>query len=570
MKSLRPSISYLVLLLSFACKDAELSLDAFPVVEMVSANAFVDGARFSATIISKGSQPILKYGFIWSEDSTKSYDLWANMMREGDPDSTTFSSNITYDLKPDMIYYVRPLMITSNFKVVGNVRTFKSNGSRPPIVKDFYPKKGVDFTTVTLLGENFSSRTEHVRISINDINTTIISSSKDSITFQIPKNQLYGAVKIKLECNELETVTSEDFILSRPTINILEKKSGKPSEEVSIFGEFFTSGDLLTSIYLGTYNIKIISKSESEIRIKIPTLFNHSQSEISILPLKIIVGERESLDTTFLEVLPNWEKRSETLFNYPNISYSGFSYQDDLYIYEPSDNQVYKFANETWEPYVLFPGTQPLLENAFFVLDGKLYSFGGRRTSSQVWTFDFALKKWEQLPPLPFELVEKDSTVVFITEDRFYFITRNRQVWKYDESKPTRLRDFPVSEPASIYSMNIQSDVHVLTSNRTFKYTPTDDTWAELNPNSAVKKYSSCVTFNSGDRQLAICDALLYEYFPNSDSWAIIDIIPVCNESFGSDGRSTILSTFQVNSQAYLLSNWFYKPCGAATLFSFR
>ncbi len=198
------------MILLVKCKDAEIKPGEFHLTKMKDIQTSSSGAELIAEIISEGTSPITRIGFIWSEGlSIDSASLYIKES-DSDPGSGIFSATVTSDLTQGQIYTVKPFIQTEKNLIIGDFMRFKGEGSKPPVIHDFFPKNGLSGDTITLVGDNFSHSLSRIKVKVGNDQTIVISTDGKIIKFFLPRRLGFGEVPLTLISGEFE-IYGDDF-----------------------------------------------------------------------------------------------------------------------------------------------------------------------------------------------------------------------------------------------------------------------------------------------------------------------------------------------------------------------
>lgn len=198
------------------CKDLEYPQN-FPIVFTKNIERITpDGAEFVGSLESFGSdQDILNYGFVWSDQEmpnlSSNHVFISDVVKEG-----KFSKTITRDLEDATVYYVRAFVRTNHLIIYGNQVEFTSQGSTPPAISDFTPKKGFDGTEITIEGKNFSSRLEGNKVQIGPLYVRVLAANDSLLKVVTPSSRLRGDYKITVMVAGKSVVSQIPFTMLGP------------------------------------------------------------------------------------------------------------------------------------------------------------------------------------------------------------------------------------------------------------------------------------------------------------------------------------------------------------------
>ena len=151
-------------------KDAEIQPKDFPFVVTNEATQIDStGVTFSAEILDFGKEEITEFGFIWSGERGE----YIHSLKETG-NIKDFNFRLTSDLKDEEVLTYKAFIKTKANTVYANTIDFVSNGSKMPVINDFYPKEGYDSTKITIVDSNFSYKPENNHVMINSLEVKLI------------------------------------------------------------------------------------------------------------------------------------------------------------------------------------------------------------------------------------------------------------------------------------------------------------------------------------------------------------------------------------------------------------
>jgi hypothetical protein len=142
----------------YSCEqEAEMSSKDYPFVTLNNIEVDTDNVKFNATITNYADISVDKYGFIWEEadadlNINTSFLEYTNLINE----NGEYSITVNNDLIKGNTYYVQPIAIQGQKTIIGNRMWFESNGSKQPIITNFYPGNGNSGDTINIEGRYFS------------------------------------------------------------------------------------------------------------------------------------------------------------------------------------------------------------------------------------------------------------------------------------------------------------------------------------------------------------------------------------------------------------------------------
>ncbi|TCO08408.1 hypothetical protein [Natronoflexus pectinivorans] len=129
-----------VLILCVTCQKEIIESQDYPRIRTLKVSRITaDGATFNAEILSKGTNPIIEYGFLWDIEPNLDYHSSEKVSFYDPIGKGSFSYRSEPSLTKDQEYFVQSFAITDDFIVYGNTVQFVSSGSMSPEIKAFYP-----------------------------------------------------------------------------------------------------------------------------------------------------------------------------------------------------------------------------------------------------------------------------------------------------------------------------------------------------------------------------------------------------------------------------------------------
>jgi N-acetylneuraminic acid mutarotase len=406
-----------LLSLSSCKKEAEVKPKDYPYVITNSPIVNHDGAEFIADITNLGNYEILKYGFVWSKKSKPT--IQDNIMLfDKEPKKRIYSYNVNSGLVQGHIYYVRAYILTEQYEVYGNMKSFNSLGSLPPIISNFTPKYGPIGTQVIIEGENFAlSKTENI-VKFGEINAIIDSASTNVLLVRVPTITKPEKVYISVETSGYSTTfLDENFDMWFPWI----RKSDFPGTYLHSTNNFEINGKIYICGGLETGEFQIMKEfweynPTTDIWIRKPDF--PGEARYNAIAFSCNGKGYYGLGTTY------------------SVDYK--DYVVDLWEYDPDTEQ--------WTQKTDFPGI-PVIYSKSFVSKNKAYIGPGyfwkdswSSFINNLWEYDPLNNKWQQKKDFPGS--ERYIELAIGTKDYGYMGLGNdgsylNDFYKYDPNKDT-------------------------------------------------------------------------------------------------------------------------------------
>ncbi len=554
----------ILMLLVIRCKD-EPTLSAPLVQTGFVKNISEQGMQLNGLVryVGKGDT---KVGFV--------YDLKSSPTIENSPtvvispfDEGSIHAEITYDLLPNEVYYVRAFGKSGGQVVYGYEVLAQSKGSLPPVITSISPTFGSRGTTIILSGSNFSSLPSHVDARLGGLPLEVLDVTPTVLQVRIPADfRFSGSLELTVKIANRLASSAQLFTVEGSMIESFTPHQAVGGDTIRIFGQDFSSSVSGNTVMIGPHELTVLRASSTQVTARLPyyvvsgshlvkvtsnqistfsqTPFTFLDPWTTIMPTaQVPVGRGAAIaltiDGNFYYGLGGnnyrdfWRYNPGTklwtqLANYPEVATVGcfgFSIGGKGYVGLGRSNfsgqadpawrvvRVFDPATGLWTQKSDFPGSGRATP-ACFVINGIGYmglgiGSGGYR---DFWKYDHVNDTWTQLNNFPG--TGGGVTTTFAANGKGYFC-RGKEFWRYDPLADswTRMADLPglMSDPSSAVTAD-----HVYV----FGGLTLVNGYPEL-----IKEY--------------------WEYFPTTDSWIRRPDIDV---ALGlSDSKS-----FSVGNLAYL------------------
>jgi hypothetical protein len=476
------------LLIFIRCeKETEVQSKDYPYVITRTPNINADGVGFSALITSIGKEEILKYGFVWSQESNPTIHDY-NKLFEEMPGKGEYTYDVKGGFEKGKTYYVRAYMLTTNLEVYGNEKSFISQGSLRPVIRHFEPQFGSTGTKVIITGENFALSKTGNRVKLGDVEAIVDSVSENQLVITIPEISKPEKVKIAIETAGMEVTSNAFFDLWFPW-----RKLGLYGLNTYLAATF-SRHDKGYIIQRNTTDLIEYSPNEHSFRYHSSLPENSSpyplaaQSDsriIAVLNTHVYELEKQSFTWSLISKLPMVRTDEDYIFCFDNHIYvgsyaNGALYKFDMvnlvwitvqssgikkpfwYTYSSSNNRgsvflvpsyrstpslhIFDPNTNSWEIKSDIPADLNLswshfqLGNKVFAGLGYAGGWSNGYASNQIWSYDLAEKKWTQYLNCPQRI--KETTLSMSIGNKGYIFTYigtysnvMSEVWEFDPSK---------------------------------------------------------------------------------------------------------------------------------------
>src|SRR5688572_30195781 len=191
-------IAIFFLLVFFSCTTEEITIRPYPRIKTSEVtNITSDGATFHGEVIS-ASTNILDHGFLWLDQSSPTLENADKISLGSKATLGPFDALCERGLTKGKKYYVRSYVVTGDNTVYSYPVEFISQGSKPPVLTDFYPALASWGDTITLVGNNLSSVTSQTLVKFNSAAATIAGASSTEIKVKVPYEISDEATRISI------------------------------------------------------------------------------------------------------------------------------------------------------------------------------------------------------------------------------------------------------------------------------------------------------------------------------------------------------------------------------------
>lgn len=271
------------------CTDEIIKTKDYPTIKTLEVTDISrEGAVYNATIDNPSNQQIIEYGFVWK---------WKGGIVRADPilensDKVVLSQSIINDQFSEVIssslsvganYLVRAYIKTQEYLVYGNVVSFKSLGSNPPIFSDFSPKIGNWGDTIYLKGKGFSSVTNQNVVTFKNFSSKLFHSTDSTITCIVPSEIRDRFVPINVRTPGGTATSKTNFELISPQITSISPLNGTFGDELTITGENFAELITNNEVYFGNVPASITYADQNIIKVLVPNNIESSTESIKVI-----------------------------------------------------------------------------------------------------------------------------------------------------------------------------------------------------------------------------------------------------------------------------------------------
>lgn len=494
MKTKLIYIGFIIFFANYSCKkEAVLEPTEYPFVITYYPVINEEGAAFSADLVNLGNQNIIKYGFVWSENNNPT-TLDNKMLFENDAKKGIYTYTLNSGLAKGQTYNIRSYILTEQYEVYGNIKSFISLGSLPPEIINFDPKYGPIGTQVAIDGKNFALSKSGNIVKFGNTEAIVDSVTENKLFVTIPEINKPEKVKIAVLTAKMEVFSSDSFDLWFPW---LQKN------------EFSLVGNNSASFSIG--NIGYVINSNSSVMLSYypesDTWMNNKllPENSGYMPLAYTYNDKAYalFNNNLWEYDPstnNWVKKA----NFPGTIQNdkryvfGMSINDKIYIgncYNNYEFWQYNINQDSWQRKADFIGNfewnNPVGGNYSFTTNNRGYlgisriAFGNH----SLWEYNPLEDSWSNRTPLPSNALTEYCCFV-INNEAYVGLGESGEwmdnyacstIWKYNNENDNWIsyKDCPIKIAAySSFSLNNKG---YIVSGFTEYHDPIDNVW-EFDP----------------------------------------------------------------------------------------
>ncbi|MFC3878620.1 hypothetical protein ACFOSV_00440 [Algoriphagus namhaensis] len=583
-----------IILALWACGGDEPSPREFVSISIPEVIAVDEkGAEFQARVTGLGTEEVLEYGFVWSQNSRPLIDTDPKVYRSGNP-PTIFSLRAESDMLPNRSYNVASYLRTSTRIIYSEPTDFISKGSSRIVFLGVDTNDEVYFEdTVRVLVSNLKREDQaKMKLSFEGVEVPFFDYTPDGFSFEIPRDfnttfeNMQGGVfdlQVKLDQQTFDYELSLKF--RKPQFQ--EKRVLKYADEWAIKGDYLFSQSVSVSYILDgqTINFQLTEKNDNEIRF-VPRTFFKEKNPVFLVNIRDQIFEVDQIEISDSDILPGqnlipddvtklYSLKVDNLnilgssqsANYPLLFFDPVGlkaqyYSNELdrmsftvYAVGPVSGRSFRvFANnfgqnsstfatgvyahpalprfdlpEGLQEYFNVPG-QTIGSKAYFLNKGKIFEFASGQ---------FALVTSTDLSSQEETLFEKVQDKIYFTSFSTEGSKTGLPFYSFDpvSGQTSRKSNFP-REGVVLGSFVWDNEIHVYlrasvqgeTKVLTLRYRVSADAWVEeIEENPAFQNYFN--TFNFGDKLMAFSAdrGALLEWDALQKSWRTVEFISSFN-----------------------------------------
>lgn len=548
------AVTVSAILLPGCTKEAERD---FPRLLTLEATGITDeGATLNARItnLKEGGLPP-QCGFIIYNGEPSSLTVIGVLEAEPDMKTGTFHAKVETGMKDGDEYWYTAFAYNGTTKVIGNVISFKSMGSRAASIIDMEPKKGNLSDTVILRLSGAIGDISGLTVKFDNKTAHIVDFMHNVLKVIVPSDLTIKENPVSITTDTTTNVFATKFELNFPEITDFQPSEAYPGETITLNGLNFdpvTSRNVVkfnnfvvTVVSSTTTQIKVITPDlqgvDCQISVTIGTLIATADGVIKIKnlptplitgfnPAEVYPGEIVTIDGLYFDPDPalNTVKFNNTIAQIVNSSYTQIQVLApnlqgvECQISVSVDTRVGVASGLikilSWPVYWTRMNDHPggnIYRMGSFVIGNYGYTGLGVRVAhnynQKFWRYDYTGDSWLEVAPFPGST--RVSPVGFAAGGKGYIVggatldspsgVALRDFYEYDPGTNswTKLSDYPGNIHNTFFGWAevVNDKAYIALSAQDFySYIPSTNQWTKLT-NPPVQLYSASTTFVSGD-----------------------------------------------------------------------
>ncbi len=272
------------------CTKEETTPRLYPRVETGEVtNISSKGALFQGEI-TYASNDILDHGFIWSTDEPPTFQNSDKMSLGGKTGTGNFSATVDRSLGEGVKYYVRAYAKSDKYLVYGEVVSFLSLGSKAPSITDFNPKEAELEDTISIRGNNFSSRKDVDVVQFNNTKAIVTMASDTLLKVIVPTAlpEVTSQLSVSISGNKGTALTP--FTLLPPQLTGTDKSTVGLCDTLLLTAEHVPEDLSIMVITINEIQVSPLSVIGNKLKLKVPFL----PTSTTAVSVKLVYGGQQS------------------------------------------------------------------------------------------------------------------------------------------------------------------------------------------------------------------------------------------------------------------------------------
>jgi hypothetical protein len=545
MIQIRLLLAELILLITITtCQKEVLDSQEYPRIRTREVTSITsDGAIFNGEVLTSGTKPILRHGFIWKLRHGTNTEF-----SDGDVNGT-FSAHANRDMYKDSVYTVMAVVETADYKVYGHEISFISKGSDGPTIELVAPLWAQINDTIVIQGQGFSDIQNHNVVFFGNLESKTYRFTNNEIVAIVPDELKAGEVEISVTTSGRKSVYKDNFRLSELTVSGFHPQEATYLDTLIISGENFSKSLSSNEVFFGDIKATCIDINNNYLKVIVPAKLTQPSSDITV---KTGSQTKQFIDKFKL-------KKAQV----DNISTNQGKAGDTIIIFGNNFNPLHKDLNqvtlgETKMQVVSHSKTQLSVRVPYELPGGKYeVKILVAQSSISLNTPFLIHSPWQKTNDYSGAYYHAGSG--FVIGDEFIFVAESQnEVWAFnipDESW-SRKNDFT----QSLYQNStgvVVNETGLLglgyssysNSGFFYKYLQDSDSWQKLSNIPVSQHHQEVVCIGYGDDAYVFMGDFsrrFWKFNHLNDSWEELDDVP-------SNGHRYHSSGFELNGVIYII-----------------
>lgn len=274
---------FLLLIILCTC-DKEEDLPGIPILFTGEVtNISEEGAELSGKFSNVNPRKVVEYGFLFGrsprlepgKDMKHSFEL---------PFKETIKTFVPGAFEDSVTYYTSIYVFYDDAFYLGNVVSFESKGSKPPVIHKIIPTEAHLGEIVTLDVSYIGYDSSSLRVYFNTDRAGIIEITDKKLRVRVPQfnadNDFFRTGKVKVSIEKFRKVSSPESFTVKPPEIISIKTNNLAYNNIFIEGKGFIPG--MMYLQMDTFKLKVLHSSTDSLVSHLPPLFENITEDITL------------------------------------------------------------------------------------------------------------------------------------------------------------------------------------------------------------------------------------------------------------------------------------------------
>ena len=467
------------------------------------------GVTLRAEIISRGTQEVLSYGFIW-EHNNRSYRKKLDGTFGGD-----FSYRVTSDLKAGLEVEYRAFVETPKATYFGNPIRFSALGASQPVITGVNDQNVSRGDEVIVYVNHLSNRSERNQVILNDKAVPTSQVANNALKFTIPDDQTQFFAKIKVKAGDLISDEYDELVLTGPKITAISSDNLRPMDIVTVYAEEFGSpGEKIVSF--NNSPAQILEEGDGYAKIVVPEATGIEK--ILFLEVNGIMGDIAKAPRVFIQ--PLWQEVTTISrasfpiwFNYKNNVYRAELFSGTIWLLDKNTYSLTQAINVI-----------PAEMNLYLPGDDILYRIW-RDNDDNVHLSELNVTNGTETFIRLLDFNGESTNFRAYNNAEFAWLVSNSKTYQFNMASTTitALPDQPSRGVARPFVWN--SELNLLTADRMQSLNLNTLQWNSIDVDRIYGGIVDEIIYYD-NTVIAFVDNQMYRWYPEYQKWAYISVFP--------------------------------------------